>query len=296
MRQNLVAIVACGALGWAAWAADTPELKEPKQKFSYGLGMSLGNNLKRSGIALDQVDLELILKAAKDAMSGSETLLSENDARTAIMEFQREARTQLGERNKKAGQAFLEENKKKEGVKVHPVALPTGTAELQYKVQTEGSGQSPNTNDVVTVHYRGTLIDGTEFDSSAKRGQPATFPVQGVIKGWTEALKLMKPGAKWQLFIPPELAYGERGSGMMIGPNATLIFDVELISTQPKPAPAAPAAEPVTSDIIKVPSKEELDKGAKIEVIKASDLEKLKAAERAKTNVILPATNAPAAK
>jgi FKBP-type peptidyl-prolyl cis-trans isomerase FklB len=288
MRLNLLALATSGALALTALAADSGELKEPKQKFSYGLGMSLGNNLKRSGIAPDQIDTELVVRAIKDAMGGTNTLLSETEARTAIMDFQREARTQLGEKNKKAGVAFLEENKKKEGVKIHPVTLPTGTAELQYKILTPGDGQSPKTNDMVTVNYRGTLVDGTEFDSSYKRGQPATFPVNGVIRGWTEALQLMKPGAKWQLFIPPELGYGERGSGAAIGPNATLVFEVEMVSAQPKPAPPAAPGEPVTSDIIKVPSKEELDKGAKIEVIKASELEKYKAAEKAKTNA--PAT------
>jgi FKBP-type peptidyl-prolyl cis-trans isomerase FklB len=274
-------------------AADSGELKEPKQKFSYGLGMSLGNNLKRSGIAADQVDTDLIVRAIKDAMGTGPTLLNETEARTAIMDFQREARTQLGEKNKKAGAAFLAENKSKEGVKVHPVTLPTGTAELQYKVLTPGDGSSPKTNDMVTVNYRGTLTDGTEFDSSYKRGQPATFPVNGVIRGWTEALQLMKPGAKWQLFIPPELAYGERGSGATIGPNAALIFEVELMSSQPKPAPPASPSEPVTSDIIKVPSKEELEKGAKIEVIKAGDLEKYKAAEKEKAKTNPPAATAP---
>lgn len=286
MRLKLIAVIATGALGLSAWAADSSELKDPKQKFSYSLGMSLGNNLKRSGIAVEQMDQENFLRGLKDSMVGGKTLLNEMESRQAIMDFQREARTQLGEKNKKAGEAYLAENKTKEGIKTLAVTLPggtNGTAELQYKVLAEGSGEMPKTNDTVTVNYRGTLIDGTEFDSSYKRGQPATFPVNGVIRGWTEALKLMKPGAKWQLAIPSELAYGERGSGANIGPNCTLLFEVELVSAQPRvaPQPAAPA-QPVTSDIIKVPSKEELDKGAKIEVIKAADLEKLKEAEKAK--------------
>ena len=162
-----------------------------------------------------------------------------------------------------------------------PETTPSG---LVYESLKDGTGQQAAPEASVQVHYRGTLANGTEFDSSYKRGQPATFPVNGVIRGWTEALKLMKPGAKWQLAIPPELGYGERGSGANIGPNATLLFDVELVSAQPRNtgAPAAGPAQPVTSDIIKVPSKEELDKGAKIEVIKASDLEKMKDAEKAK--------------
>ena len=191
---------------------------------------------------------------------------------------QEEKRKQQGEKNKEEGEKFLAENETKEGVKT----LPSG---LQYKILSEGSGESPKAGDIATVNYRGTLIDGTEFDSSYKRGQPSTFSVTGVIKGWTEALELMKPGAKWQLFIPSELAYGERGSGQMIGPNATLIFDVELVSFKPPTPPAAanPApAQPVTSDIIKVPSKEELEKGAKIEVIKAADLEKLQKEQKEK--------------
>jgi len=136
---------------------------------------------------------------------------------------QAEKTKQLAEINKKEGEAFLAENKKKEGVKT----LPSG---LQYKILTEGSGKTPKETDTVTTHYRGTLIDGTEFDSSFKRGQPASFTVNGVIKGWTEALQLMKEGSKWQLFIPSDLAYGDRGAGGQIGPHATLIFEVELIS------------------------------------------------------------------
>jgi FKBP-type peptidyl-prolyl cis-trans isomerase FklB len=131
----------------------------------------------------------------------------------------------MSEKQKQRGEAFLAENKKKEGVKT----LPSG---LQYKVVKAGSGKKPKLDDTVTVHYRGTLIDGTEFDSSLRRGKPATFPVSGVIPGWTEALPLMEEGAKWQLFIPPKLAYGERGAGSLIAPNATLIFEVELISIQ----------------------------------------------------------------
>ncbi|HNQ89752.1 MAG TPA: FKBP-type peptidyl-prolyl cis-trans isomerase [Verrucomicrobiota bacterium] len=283
--QYALAVVV-GLAGWAALGADGGELTEPKQKFAYGIGMSLGNNLKRSGIAADQVDVDSFVRGLRDVLAGNPPALSEADARTAITEFQAQARTQLGEKNKTAGQAFLAENKTKEGVKVLPVTLPTGqTAELQYKVLTEGKGDSPKANDTVTVNYRGTLIDGTEFDSSYKRGQPATFGVSAVIRGWTEALQKMAPGAKWQLFIPPELAYGERGSGAgVIGPGATLLFDVELISVKPAPAAtASPAgAQPVTSDIIKVPSKEELEKGAKIEVIKASDVEKIRQQEKEK--------------
>jgi FKBP-type peptidyl-prolyl cis-trans isomerase FklB len=147
-----------------------------------------------------------------------------------MMAFQKEVmakQAEVAKKNKAEGEAFLAENKKKEGVKTTPSGL-------QYKVIKPGKGKKPKSSDTVTVNYRGTLIDGTEFDSSYKRGQPATFQVSGVIPGWTEALQLMEEGAKWQLFIPSNLAYGERGAGGVIGPNATLIFEVELISIQEK--------------------------------------------------------------
>lgn len=289
MRRAISTLITAAGAATLLCAADTNELKELHQKFSYGLGMSLGNNLKRSGIPADQIDLGLLARAVKDTMGTGTTAMNEAEARQAIMDFQKEARAKLGLKNKEAGDAFLAENKKKEGIKTLSIALPSGPAsELQYKVLNEGNGESPKTNDMVTVNYRGTLTDGTEFDSSYKRGQPATFGVTGVIKGWTEALLRMKPGAKWQLFIPPELAYGERGSGASIGPNATLVFEVELVSAQAKTPPPA-SAQPVTSDIIKVPSKEELEKGAKIEVIKAGDLEKYKAQEKDKADKAKPA-------
>jgi FKBP-type peptidyl-prolyl cis-trans isomerase FklB len=168
----------------------------------------------------------------KDSYGGGKTILTEDQARQALEDFQKtlmakQAETMkiLSEKNKADGEKFLAENAKKEGVKV----LPSG---LQYKEITPGTGKSPKTADTVTTHYKGTLIDGTEFDSSYKRGQPATFPVSGVIPGWTEALQLMKEGAKWQLFVPPDLAYGERGAGQVIGPNATLIFEVELLAVK----------------------------------------------------------------
>jgi FKBP-type peptidyl-prolyl cis-trans isomerase FklB len=176
-------------------------------------------------------------------------------------------------KNKNEGEAFLAANKAKEGV----ISLPSG---LQYKVITNGTGPKPSTNDTVSVHYRGTLIDGTEFDSSLGKPQPASFRVTGVIRGWTEALQLMPVGSKWQLTIPSELAYQERGSPPKIGPNAVLQFEVELIGIKEA---AQPAPQPVvTSDIIKVPSKAELEKGAKIEVIKPEQLEKLQKEEAAK--------------
>jgi FKBP-type peptidyl-prolyl cis-trans isomerase FklB len=286
MKTRLIALGAIGLVAVAGLARaadakpDKPEFKDAREKNSYCLGVNWANNLKRQDV---DIDLELLVKGLRDATAGNAGF-TEEEVREAIMALNREVRAhqeekrkQQGEKNKQDGEKFLSENKTKPGV----ITLPSG---LQYKVLAEGKGDSPRSNDVVTVNYRGTLIDGTEFDSSYKRGQPATFGVGGVIKGWTEALQLMKPGAKWQLFVPGNLAYGEFGKGQQIGPNQTLLFEVELVSAKsPAPPPAAPAVpQPVTSDIIKVPSKEELEKGAKIEVIKASDLEKLQKEQKEK--------------
>jgi len=193
--------------------------------------MNIGTNLHRQSV---DVDPKILQQGLQDALGGGKTLLSEDEARATLTEFQSEMRQkqqekmqQAGEANKKEGEAFLAANKTKDGV----VALPSG---LQYKIITAGTGPKPTASDSVVCNYRGTLIDGKEFDSSYKRGQPATFPVSGVIKGWTEALQLMPVGSKWQLFVPSELAYGERGTGADIGPNATLIFEVELLSIQGK--------------------------------------------------------------
>ena len=228
-RRLAMAMCAAVALSGTAFAADAPELKGDKEKLSYSIGMDIGGNLKRQSI---EVDPDLVAKGFKDNYGGGKTLLTEDEARQAIVTFQKtlmakQAETvhKLAEKNKAEGEKFLAENGKKEGVKT----LPSG---LQYKEITPGTGKSPKAADTVTTHYKGTLIDGTEFDSSHKRGQPATFAVSGVIAGWTEALQLMKEGAKWQLFVPSNLAYGDRGAGREIGPNATLIFEVELISVK----------------------------------------------------------------
>jgi FKBP-type peptidyl-prolyl cis-trans isomerase FklB len=205
------------------------------QKFSYALGMNiatgLGTNLKKQSV---EVDWNLVAQGLKDGAAGGKTRLTEDEAKAVLTEVQNDVRKQQQEKTKEAsdknkseGDAFLAANKGKEGVKT----LPSG---LQYKVITEGTGPKPTANDTVVCNYKGTLINGTEFDSSYKRGEPATFPVGGVIKGWTEALQLMPVGSKWQLFIPSALAYGERGAGADIGPNSTLIFEVELVSIKPK--------------------------------------------------------------
>jgi len=212
-------------------AQESSPLKTQTEKFSYALGMNLGTTLHKQSV---EVDPNLLLQGLKDAIAGGKMLMTEDEARAAIMQTQNELRAkqqaqmqQAAEANKKEGAAFLAANKGKEGV----VTLPSG---LQYKILKAGTGPKPKATDSVVCNYRGTLINGTEFDSSYKRGQPATFPVNGVIKGWTEALQLMPVGSKWQLFIPPDLAYGERGAGADIGPNATLIFEVELMSIQEK--------------------------------------------------------------
>ena len=193
-------------------------LKNQKEKVSYIIGMDIGGNLKRQSF---DIDPNILARGVQDALSGEKPLLSKEEIQETMVAFQKE----MMEKQKQRGEAFLSENKKKEGVKT----LPSG---LQYKVIKAGTGKKPKVNDTVTVNYRGTLIDGTEFDSSFRRGQPVAFPVSGVIPGWTEALPLMQEGAKWQLFVPPNLAYGERGAGGLIGPNTTLIFEVELISVQ----------------------------------------------------------------
>jgi FKBP-type peptidyl-prolyl cis-trans isomerase FklB len=211
-----------------AFAEEQQALKTQKEKLSYAIGIDMGTSLKKNAI---DVDPDMLFKGIKDALSGGKQLMTEQElketiqtAQKELMAKQQEKMKALAEKNKKEGEEFLAANKKKPGVKI----LPSG---LQYKVITEGKGKTPKSTDTVTVNYRGTLIDGTEFDSSYKRNEPATFPVSGVIKGWTEALQLMKEGSKWQLFIPADLAYGERGTmGGPIGPNAVLIFEVELLS------------------------------------------------------------------
>ncbi len=208
-------------------AQETLVLKNQKDKVSYIIGMDIGNNLKKQ---LVDVDLNILAKGLKDALTGAKSLLTEKEIQETMTAFQKEMmakKEEVAKQNKKDGEAFLAENKKKEGVKT----LPSG---LQYKVIKTGTGKKPKSTDTVTVHYRGTLINGTEFDSSYKRGQTVSFPVSGVIPGWTEALQLMEEGAKWQLFIPSNLAYGEKGAGNVIGPNATLIFEIELVSIQEK--------------------------------------------------------------
>lgn len=190
------------------------------ENFSYALGMSIAGNLIQSGV--NTVNPEIFLNGFKDVFKGETTLIHPEDANTILEEFITKVNQNKGSNNREDGLKFLAENRKKQGV----TELPSG---LQYQVLKEGDGEIPTATDQVKCHYHGTLIDGTVFDSSVQRGQPAVFPVNGVIQGWVEALQLMSTGSKWRLFIPSELAYGSNGAGGAIGPHSTLIFDVELL-------------------------------------------------------------------
>jgi FKBP-type peptidyl-prolyl cis-trans isomerase FklB len=208
-------------------------LKTDKDKTSYAVGLNVGKSLQRDSI---DVNPNIVARGIKDALAGGKTLMTDDEVKAAMIALKAEAQkkqeakmAQAGEANKKEGDAFLAANKTKEGV----ITLPSG---LQYKILTAGTGPKPVATDTVECNYKGTLVDGTEFDSSAKHGGPSKFPVTGVIKGWTEALQLMPVGSKWKLFIPADLAYGPQARGGVIGPNATLIFDIELLSIQPKAA------------------------------------------------------------
>jgi len=220
MLLVVVALVSCNA------PQRKTSLEEGKEEVSYALGLNIGASIKQ----LDaDVDLDILVQAIRDTLEDRGSLLNESEFRKVLTDFQRDVRLERNKKrqakageNLKEGKEFLEANKNKEGV----VTTASG---LQYKVLVQGDGPKPKADDKVKVHYRGTLIDGTEFDSSYKRGAPVTFPVKGVIKGWTEALQLMNVGSKYELYVPSDLAYGSRGTGGDIGPNATLIFEVELL-------------------------------------------------------------------
>lgn len=229
MKQLWIVLLCLGVAVPQAAAQKKPTLKTQKEKVSYIIGTDIGKNMTKQGI---DIDPEALLRGIKDAISGEGLLLTEEQMTQIRTEFQQEMMKKQNEKaaelaikNKAQGEEFLAANKKKDSV----VTLPSG---LQYKVLVEGKGKMPTISDTVTTNYRGMLIDGTEFDNSYQRGQPATFPCKGVIAGWTEALQLMKVGSKWQLFIPSNLAYGERGAGQTIPPNSVLIFDVELLSVK----------------------------------------------------------------
>ena len=209
-------------------AEDKPDLKDPKQRASYAIGVDIGTSLKKQDLDLDP---KTLANGIVESFNGK-TSLTEEEVKAALNDF-RSSMTQkmeskakvAGEKNKKAGDDFLVANAKKDGVK----STKSG---LQYRVIKSGAGKTPKSSDTVKVHYHGTLIDGTVFDSSVERNDPATFPVDGVIPGWTEALQLMKEGDKWQIVLPSNIAYGERGAGGKIGPNSVLVFDVELLAVE----------------------------------------------------------------
>jgi FKBP-type peptidyl-prolyl cis-trans isomerase FklB len=227
MKTFLMIALSIGLITFQGCAQEKTKLTNQKDSVSYSIGMDIGKNLKNQSI---EVDPEVLAQGIKDILDSNTTMLNEEQSQAVIMELQKQLMARHEEKinaekdkNKIEGEAFLAENKKDKDV----ITLPSG---LQYKIITVGTGPKPKSTETVAVHYSGTLIDGTEFDSSFKRGEPATFPVTGVIEGWVEALQLMPVGSKWKLFIPSDLAYGERGAGGVIGPNATLIFEIELLS------------------------------------------------------------------
>ena len=227
MKLILVGAISAALASGISLAGDKVEPKTESDKVSYSVGYRLGGDFKRQQV---DINSDMLVQGIEDAASGGEALMTDEQMRTVMMNLanrvkaeQMEKQKQEGAQNIKAGEAFLAENAGKEGVK-------TTDSGLQYKVITAGEGKTPQKSDKVTVHYRGTLIDGSEFDSSYSRNKPATFGVGQVIPGWTEALQLMKEGDKWEIYLPSKLAYGERGAGAKIPPNSTLIFEVELIS------------------------------------------------------------------
>jgi len=230
MNMTIPALLMVGLLGCQTTGDKPVKLETKQDKVSYSIGMNIGGSLKRDSIAIVP---EAFLRGIMDAGADSaQRLMTDQEMQETLTAFQEEVRTRKAEnakaqseKNRTEGEAFLAENAKKPGV----VTLPSG---LQYKVLSEGKGKSPKESSTVTVNYVGRLLDGTEFDSSFKRGEPATFPCGGVIRGWTEGLQLMKEGSKYEFYIPPSLAYGENGAGGVIPPNATLIFEVELLAIQ----------------------------------------------------------------
>lgn len=235
--KHVLLVMTVLVLSSAACSGQTPqapieELKTPDEKLSYAIGLEIGTSLKKLPT---EIDFAVLVRAVEDGLKGKEPLLTQQEALEIKKEFGKKVheertrkRMELAEKNRKDGEAFLAENKKKEGV----VTTESG---LQYVVLHQGEGPKPKATDRVKVHYRGTLIDGTEFDSSYRRGKPATFSLKGVVPGWTEALQLMKAGSKYRLFIPSELAYGKHGRSPKIAPNAVLIFELELLEIEEKP-------------------------------------------------------------
>ena len=240
MKLKWIAVITVALIAAPLYAADAPALKTEQDKISYAIGVSIMRNFKQQSIDLN---LDRIMQGMKDVRGDGKLLLTDDELTTTMTTFQADQRQKqmkaaqvATEENTKAGAAFMAANKTKDGV----VTLPSG---LQYKILKAGDGPKPTATDTVECNYRGTLINGTEFDSSYKRGQPATFPVGRVIPGWREILPLMPVGSKWQVFIPADLAYGPRAVSQLISPNSTLIFELELLAIKPAAAavPAAPA-------------------------------------------------------
>ena len=226
--HRVISVAAAALLAGVVCAQDKPDLKDPKTRTSYCIGADIGGSFKRQEI---EIDPKALAAGIGDALAGKLTL-TETEIREVLSNLREQMMAgasakekAVGAKNLKDGEAFLAANAKKEGVKVT-------ASGLQYKVIKSGTGPMPKASDEVKVHYHGTLIDGTVFDSSVERKEPITFPVNGVIPGWIEALQMMKVGDKWQVFIPSKLAYGERGPGEKIGPNSTLVFDVELLGIE----------------------------------------------------------------
>ena len=232
MKSALAALLGL-SLAFSLTAAEESPFKNSTDKASYALGLNIGKQLRQNGA---EINTETYMKALKDALSGGKLLMTDEQVRETLMAFQTELRSKTLDKNRKDGESFLAANKGKEGV----VATASG---LQDKIETKGAGKIPTTNDTVVCHYRGTLIDGTEFDSSYKRSEPSSFGVTGVIKGWTEALLMMPVGSKWKLTIPSDLAYGERGRPG-IPPNSALLFDIELVSIK-DPSEAGAVSKPI---------------------------------------------------
>src|SRR5207245_5823403 len=232
--KHLIFIISASLLALPLFGQEkSPQLKDQKDKVSYSIGMNIVFNLSRQKV---DINPDILAAGIKDSIAGKPQLTQDQvkDVMTQFEKDMEQKQKEAGEKNKTDGAKFLGENKNKPEVK-------TTASGLQYKVIKEGTGPQPKATDMVTVNYRGTLINGTEFDSSYKRGEPATFPLNGVIKGWTEGLQLMKKGSKFQFVIPPNLAYGERAVGADIGPNSTLVFDVELLDVKPAEAAASPS-------------------------------------------------------
>jgi len=228
MNKKLISFVTIAVLTGVpaiVVAADSADLKTDPEKNGYSIGYDIGRSIKRQIV---EVDADSMARGLKDGVSGTAPVLPDSEMQQRFATVRQESAQKIIEKNKKDGDSFLAKNKNEKGVK-------TTASGLQYKIITAGKGKQPKADDTVTVNYRGTLIDGTEFDSSYKRNQPATFPVKGVIPGWTEALQIMKEGSKWMLYLPSTIAYGERGAGNLIGPNSALVFEVELLSID-KPA------------------------------------------------------------